>query len=81
MKTSLQAGGHVQIFFNFVDGGDCFAQSSIWGEIERDGDGWELSLVIDGERFGGFFEMREGAERYGVAHGGTGCAGRVCSTV
>ena len=34
-------------------------------EIERDGDGWKLSLVIDGERRrgGAFTEVREGAQR------------------
>ena len=34
------------------------------GEVEGDGDGGELALVVDGERGGSRFEMRECRQRH-----------------
>ena len=57
----------MHVLLHFVDGGDGAAQGLIGRQVEGDGDGWELTLMRNRQRFGGGFEMREGAERDGVA--------------
>ena len=46
-KRGLQARGHVQIFLDFVDGGDGGSERCVRREVERDGDGGELALMGD----------------------------------
>ncbi len=68
LETRLQARGHVQVFLDFVDGGDGAAERCVRREIERDGDGGELALMGDRKRLGGLLEMSKGTERDGIAH-------------
>jgi hypothetical protein len=67
LEIGLHAGGHVQVFLHFGDGGDRAAEGRVGSEVERDRDGWELPLMIDGKLLRFHFEMRERAERHGVA--------------
>ena len=54
---------------DLVDGGEGLAEGVAGVEVEGDGDGRELALVIDGEGFAGVLYVGEGAE-------GTGWPGR-----
>ena len=69
LKICLQACRHVHFLLNLCDLGDCASQGGVGGEIERDCDCRELSLVGDGERLGSGLEVREGAEWHSVAGG------------
>ena len=53
LKIRLQAGREIQLFRHIVDVVDGRAQRGVGREVERNGDGRELPLVIDGESFGG----------------------------
>ena len=53
LEIGLQAGREVQLLCDFVDVGDGRAQRGVGRKVERDRDGRELSLMVDGERLGG----------------------------
>ena len=75
LEIGLQAGGHVEIGLNFGDGRDGVAERGAGSEVEGNGDGGKLSLVVDGEGLGSGFEMRERTEGDGAAFRGTGGSG------
>ena len=53
LKVGLQAGRHVHVFLQFVDGRNGAAQRSVRRQVEGDGYGGKLSLMIDRKRLGG----------------------------
>src|SRR5262249_13181320 len=64
LKTSLNRGRHPKVALGGVDGLHGIAQSGSRSQIERQGDGRELALMVDGKRSSRRLEMRKGIERH-----------------
>src|SRR5919198_463542 len=62
LKAAANGGRHAHLSHGLPDLRDGISQRYAGREIERDGDGWKQSLVIDRERRGGGRIMCEGAE-------------------
>ena len=68
LEIRLQTRRHVHVLLYLVDCSDGASQGGIGREIERDRDGWKLSLMIDRERLGCALDMCKCTEGHGVAH-------------
>ena len=82
LEARLDAGGEVQILGGLVDRGDGVAQGRVAGQVKRDRNCRELTLVADGEQLRtlgdvGERSQRDGAagSRAGVGVGGAGSGG------
>src|SRR3989440_1851928 len=62
LKRSLDAGRHVQILLDAVDGVNRVAERSIGSKVERERDHGKLTLVVQCQRGGAGLETRERAE-------------------
>src|ERR1700733_886072 len=51
---------------NFVDGRDGLAKRGAGRKVERNGNGWELPLMVDRKRFRGGLVIGESAQRNGI---------------
>ena len=63
LKSSLDAGRHIEVGFGGVDGVNSVAEGGIGREIERESDDGKLALMIQGEGSGISFDSREGRQR------------------
>ena len=64
LERGLEAGREMDISRGLVDIGDGLPERGIRGEIEGDGNGRELSLMIDAERFCGGGDVGKRIERH-----------------
>ena len=63
LEASLDAGRQSDLGCGLLNRLHRLAQRSAVAQVEGDGDRRELSLVVDGQRPGGGFEVRDGAQR------------------
>ena len=76
LERQLNAGRQVDIGRRLLDGLHRLAQRSAVAQVERDGHGGKLALVVDGQRAGRCLEVRDGAERHLLRCGAENAAGR-----
>ena len=62
MKRSLDAGRHVQILLDAVNGVDGVAKRDIGSKVERERDNRKLTLMVQRQSGSAGLEAREGAE-------------------
>ena len=67
LKAAMNIFRHADLAFGGVDIRDGRAESDARRKIERKSDGWELALMIDGERSPGGLVTGQGAEGNQVA--------------
>src|SRR4029077_5560558 len=70
LEGRLNAGWHADLLPCFVDCGGRSAKGRARRTVERDGDNWELALMIDGQRRCPSFKSRKRAERHLLASRG-----------
>src|SRR5207245_684109 len=71
LEVGADRGGQAQVASGHFDGLDGLTQGDAGGEVEGEGDGGELALVIDGQGGGGGGKVGERAQGRG---GPVGCA-------
>src|SRR5439155_25941374 len=64
LEARADARGEADPACGALDGGNGVAEGDAGGEVEGEGDGGELPLVVDGERRGRRPELGDGAERH-----------------
>src|SRR6059036_1170311 len=70
LEAGVDGGGQPDLALGGLDGADGMAEGDAGGEVEGEGDGGELALVVDGAGRGAGLEVTEGGERHLGAAGG-----------
>ena len=70
LESGVNSWRHVKLRLNGLDFFDSVAEGQRWIEIERESDGGDEALMVDGERGAGGLVVRERAERNDFAAAG-----------